>query len=109
MQSITSDWLYERGGLHDARVADVRTFGPVLEIALDDEWANERGLGRPEGQKAPGVLVIQAFLATDGEPDAITGGWISEITISDDQLNLLFCDRPVLHISMGAAWWRSET
>ena len=107
MQSVTSEWLYERGGLHDARVVAVRTIGPVVEIALDDEWANERGLGQPEGQEAPGVLVVADCLATDGEPGAATGGWISEVTMSGDQLSLVFCDRPALCISMAAAWWRS--
>lgn len=109
MQSVTSDWLSERGGLHDARVTDVRTIGPVLEIVLDDEWVNERGLSRPEAQKAPGVLVVEEFFAIDGEPDAVTGGWVSEIAISGDRISLLLYDRPALRISMRATWWRSET
>ena len=44
MQSVTSEWLHERGQLHDARVTDVRISGSKVEFALDDERANERGL-----------------------------------------------------------------
>jgi len=107
MQSVTSDWLYERGGLHDARVLDVRTVGSTLEIAFDDEWANERGISRPEGQAAPGTLVVEGFSAADGAPSPATGGWISEIALRGDELDLVFCDRPRLAVRVGAAWWRS--
>jgi hypothetical protein len=107
MQTVTSEWLYERGGLHDARVVWVRKIGSVVEIAVDDEWANARGLSQPEGQETPGVLVVEDFSATNGELSTVTGGWISEVTMRGDQLNLVFCDRPALSFRTGAAWWRS--
>jgi hypothetical protein len=107
MQPVTSEWLHEHGALHDARVIDVRTTGSVAEIALDDEWASLRGLSLPEGQEAPGILVVEGFSATQGEPCAATGGWISEVALRGDELDLMFCDRPQLTFRLAAAWWRS--
>ncbi len=107
MQPVTSKWVYERGGLHDARVIDVRVKGSVAEIALDDEWANERGLSLPEGQEAPGILVVEGISAMQDELRAATGGWISEVEFRGDELGLVFCDRPQLTLRITSVWWRS--
>src|SRR5215471_2841383 len=93
MRSVTSEWLNERGDLHDARVIDMRIVGSVLQIALDDEWASLRGSGQSDVQEAPGILILEDFSVTCGEPLAIDGGWISEVRLHGDQVDLVFCDR----------------
>jgi hypothetical protein len=107
MQTVSSEWLHERGGLHDARVIDVRATGSATEIALDDEWANSRGFSLPEGQEAPGTLVVEGISVAQGEPWEAAGGWISEVALRGDELDIMFCDRPQLTFRLGAAWWRS--
>jgi hypothetical protein len=107
MRSVTSEWLNERGDLHDARVVDTRIVGSVLQIALDDEWASLRGSSQSEVQEAPGILILEDFLVTHGEPMAIEGGWISEVKLCGDQVDLVFCDRPPFAARICSAWWRS--
>lgn len=107
MQPVTAEWLHERGGLHDARVSDVRCEGSVAEIELDDEWANERGLRFPEGQEAPGRLVVKGISAAQDEFRALAGGWISFLELRGDELDLAFCDRARLIIRIDSAWWQS--
>ena len=107
MQSVTSAWLHERGLLHYARVRDVRTSTSSLQIDLDDEWASLRGLGKPEGQEAPGTLVVEGYASIEGETTSIDGGWISEVTADSDELSIVFCDKPSLRFRANAVWWRS--
>jgi len=107
MRSVTSEWLNERGDLHDARVVDTRIVGSVLQIALDDEWASLRGSDRSEVQEAPGLLILEGFSVTHGEPLAIDGGWISEVKLRGDQVDLVFCDRAPFAVRICSAWWRS--
>jgi hypothetical protein len=108
MQSVTSQWLEERGALHDACVLGLRIVGPNLEIEVDDEWVNERGLSRPKSVKAPGTFIVEGFSFQSHKPDAATGGWVSEMSLRGDELDLVFCDRPSLSLRVGAIWWRSE-
>ena len=107
MQPVTAKWLDERGGFHDARVVDVRAQGSVVEIQIDDEWANERGLSRPDGQEAPGTLVIDGISAAKDELLALAGGWISYLELRGDKLDLAFCDRPQIVIRIGSVGWQS--
>lgn len=107
MQLVTAAWIEERGGFHDARVVDVRFEGPVVEIDLDDEWSNQRGLRFPEGQVAPGTLRVEPISMATHELCALAGGWISYLELRGDELHLAFCDRPQLTIRIGSAWWQS--
>jgi len=108
MQPVTAEWLFERGGLHDARLRGVRRNGSAIEIDVDDEWANERGLGRPEGA-APGTLVIADAIVLQGDLSAADGGWISETMLHGNELRLLFCDREVLVFRAASVMWASAT
>lgn len=107
MRKVTAAWILDRGGFHDARVIAVRVEGSVAEIEFDDEWANQRGLDFPEGEEAPGTLVVEGIAAATGELCALAGGWISYVELRGDILDLAFCDRPQLILPIGAAWWRS--
>lgn len=107
MQSVTSEWLNERGDLHDARVVDVLITGSVLQIAVDDEWASLRGLDQSEAPEASGILILEGFSVTHGELIAVDGGWISEVTLRGDQVDLVFCDRAPFGVRICTAWWRS--
>ena len=105
MQPITAEWLHERGGLHDARVIEVCLEGPVAKIHIDDEWANERGLSRPEGQESPGTLVLDGLSMAKDELLALSGGWVSYFELRGDELDLAFCDRPQINIRIASACW----
>ena len=106
MQLVTSEWLSERGGLHDARVLGARWNGPNIEVAVDDEWANERGLSFGQGQAA-GTLVLEDPLTTTVDLSSVVGGWISEVSILGSAVQLAFCDRDPLSFRVKAASWRS--
>lgn len=108
MQQVTSDWLDKRGDLHDATVTDVRQSGSSLEIDINDEWFNERGLTLPEDDAAPGKLVVEDFTAVEGEPKDAVGGWIYEILLADNQLTLQFCDRDPVRLRASAVRWLSD-
>lgn len=107
MQQVTAGWLHERGGLHDAWVIDVQFEGAVAKIQFDDEWANERGLSRPEGQESPGTLVLDGLSTARDDLLALSGGWVSYIELRGDELDLAFCDRPQIYIRIGSACWHS--
>jgi hypothetical protein len=93
MQSVTAEWLEERGVLHDARVRDIRTVGSSLEITIDDEWAGVRGISKPDGEEAPGKLVFENCVAIEGNPTDANGGWISEAVVRGNELNLCSATR----------------
>ena len=81
MTKIDMEWLHRRGNLHDARITSTRIAGTSLEIDIDDEWANERGIGLPKGEKLPATLSF-SDVVTSG---AILGsGWISEFLMQSD-------------------------
>ena len=107
MQLVTTKWLFERGGLHDARVLWSRHRGSSVEVGLDDEWANERGLSRPEKQMAPGTMIISLADVLAGDLSAIDGGWISEFEMDDGELRLIFCDRDPLTLATNSVAWAS--
>jgi hypothetical protein len=51
-----------------------------------------RGLSRPQSQEAPGTLVVESLSAIEVESNSVAGGWVSEVTLVGDQLDLVFCD-----------------
>jgi hypothetical protein len=81
MSKIDQKWLFTRGQLHDARVTAVRAGVNKLEVDLDDEWSNERGLTLPEGQSIPVTLVFSNATNTGV---IFEGSWISELLIQAD-------------------------
>ena len=91
MSKIDQKWLFARGQLHDARVTAVRAGVNKLEVDLNDEWVNERGLNLPQDEKLPVTLV---FLDTTSTANDFRGGWISELLIqADGSFLFIFTDR----------------
>ena len=106
MDRVTAAWLNERGGLHDARLISVHIERSTIKVTLDDEWAAHRGLSKPQGQEAPGTLVLRNIAAVEGELRNVNGGWLSEVTVEGNDLSLVFCDKPALRFVKAEAWWR---
>jgi hypothetical protein len=81
MSSTITDetWFYERGHFHDAVVTAVRIVEDTLEISINDEWFNERGLSKPENETAPCTLKFIGATVIAGDINLTDGGWISEI------------------------------
>ena len=105
MQQVTSEWLNERGDLHDATVTGVCQLAGALEIGINDEWFNSRGLALPEGEAAPGKLILEDFAPLEGTPSDAIGGWIYEISLLDNELILQFCDRDPIRLRAGSVKW----
>jgi hypothetical protein len=98
---IDEHWLHERGGLHDAHVTGMRFSGGTLEIDIDDEWSNERGLSRPQGERCPLTFKF-CEAVVDGELSQ--AGWISEIEIrSGGSFQITFTDRDAMNVIATAA------
>jgi hypothetical protein len=94
MQIVTNDWLHDRGGLHDASIVEARWNGSSIEIFVNDEWANERGLGLPHGV-SPGHFLI-ADATVEGDLVAFAGGWVSEINFIAGRLHFEMTNRASL-------------
>jgi hypothetical protein len=100
---IDESWLTERGGLHDARVVAVSEDGNGLSITIDDELSND--LDDNHLPRA-GTLIFQRWLMVEGDTKDASGGWISEIVLSGEEIILDFCDRPRLIIRAARVeWW----
>jgi hypothetical protein len=107
MQPVTSKWLSDRGGLHDAEVRDVRRVGSTVEIMFNDEWVNERGLSLPAEGEVPGTLTLTDATVAQGDLGDILGGWVYDIELRGNcELHFLFCDRDPLMIQATTATWR---
>ena len=104
MQQVTSEWLHERGSLHDARVLDARWVGSNVEITLDDEWSNERELSLPLGASSGALVLIDASLS-DGDISSAFGGWISEVTLVGRELHIAFCESAPLRFLIADVRW----
>jgi len=101
---IDGIWLFERGSLHDSIVTDVRYIPDGLEVDIDDEWANEGGLGRPEGVKKPLTLCFSSATVEIGDTENLVGGWVSELVAEQNgRFRVAFCDREALIIRAGSA------
>lgn len=99
---LDAAWLLDRGCLHDARVTGVRLDGTALHIDLDDEWANDRGAGRPYEPKCPVTLIFTKAMIVAGDASAAVGGWISEVVPEPEGVvRMVFCDRETLVIRAG--------
>jgi|GEM_PF-2356656 len=108
MEVVSSEWLKERGGLHDARVVDVRWVGPDFEISFDDVWSNLRGWpgegGMPDGE-APGTLVLEDASLKEGDLSATDDGWVSGIDLVGSEVHLDFFYSPVLIFDANRVHW----
>ena len=99
MAAVDEAWLFERGGLHDAYADCGCVHGADIVIRLDDEWANERGLTKPEGVSEPLALRFVFAVLVEGVLEEIAGGKISEARMTPDgQFSLVFQDRGALQI-----------
>jgi hypothetical protein len=105
MESITPEWLRKRGGLHDARVLDVRWVTSNLEISFDDVWSNERELSVPPGRD-PGTLVLEDAILVEGDLSAAEDGWVSSIEMVGSEVHFDFFRSPVLVFHAARVHWR---
>lgn len=64
------DWLWDRGGLHDARIVSVTFQDGGLVLALTDEWANEND---NRASASPGELILEG-VAADATITSLEGG-----------------------------------
>lgn len=88
-------WFFERGGLHDAHVTAVRLIENTIEISIDDEWVNERGLSKPNHQMAPCTLKFIEAAVITGKIRQTDGGWINEVLReAEGHYRFMFTDRP---------------
>jgi len=106
MTKIDLEWLNQRGNLHDARITGIRVAGTSLEVDIDDEWVNERGIGLPKGEKLPATLSFSAA-ATNGT--IVTGSRISELLMqSDGSFLFFFTDATSVLVRAASAEVRSK-
>ena len=99
MQTVDENWLFIRGGLHDAFVVSICADTGHLDIRLNDEWANERGLSKPEHEEEPIILRFFSASVRSGEWSHAVGGRVSEIVrIAGGDFSLIFQDRNALLI-----------
>jgi len=103
MELVSSEWLRKRGGLHDARVLDLRWAGPHFEISFDDVWSNDLDL--PDGA-APGAMVLEDASLMEGDLSATGEGWVSGIAMEGNEVHLNFFYCPVLIFQVTRVHWR---
>ena len=91
-------WLHERGHLHDGSVTFVRpTAADGLDVGIDDEWVNERGLSRADGVEEPVVLRFEGVEVVSGSTSEMVDGTISSLEVdAGGDFRFVFCDRPMV-------------
>ena len=109
MVRVSEAWSNERGDLHDATVTDVRVLGTAAEIQINDEWINSRGLDMPEGEAAPGTLVVEDFAEVEGSLADAIGGWLDGVTIREAEVEFTFTDREAIRLHAREMRWRSDS
>ncbi|WP_374545503.1 hypothetical protein [Rhodoblastus sp.] len=103
MTTIDEKWFFERGHLHDACVTSARLDAGNVEIQFDDQWANERGLSKPEGEECPLTLRFISATVLGGNLNEAVGGWISELRpAAEGKYSFVFTNRDVLLIQAGS-------
>lgn len=96
---IDAGWFFERGYLHDATVTAARIIASNAEVRIDDEWANERGLSKPENERLPVILSFISAVVLEGSVEEAVGGWLSELVPDGGgRYRFVFTDRDVLVI-----------
>jgi hypothetical protein len=97
LAEIDANWLFERGNLHDATVVTARALAGNVEVEIDDEWINERGLSRPENGQLPIVLSFISATVLEGNIVDSIGGWLSELRPEGHgRYRFVFKDRNIL-------------
>ncbi len=108
--AIDDKWFFDRGNLHDAKVTFAHLLAGDVEIKIDDEWVNERGLSKPEGEKCPVGLTFVSVTIVKGNLEEAVGGWISEVLPeTNGNYRFVFADRDVLLIHASGATCEAET
>lgn len=96
--AIDAGWFFERGYLHDAEVTAACMVADNVEVQIDDEWANERGLSKPKDERLPVILsFISAVVSKEMSQRRREGGSANSYHKKADDIDRVQGSRYVSH------------